>query len=93
MFGLLAAATGQLDFFQPWLLASYLVFVIAMATGAITTGPWAERVASAAAASETDRMSPELTVVVHDGRARVGSVVLMSAIVVMIFLIVVKPGR
>ena len=31
IFGLLAAATGSLDFFQPWLIAAYVVFVGAMA--------------------------------------------------------------
>lgn len=92
VFGLLAAATGQLDFFQPWLIATYVVFVIAMATGGSTTGPWAGRMAAASATSGNDVPSEELSLVMHDRRAVVGSVVLMSAIVVIIFLMVVKPG-
>ncbi|HYI67812.1 MAG TPA: hypothetical protein VEW95_12895 [Candidatus Limnocylindrales bacterium] len=93
IFGLLAAATGSLDFFQPWLVAAYVVFAIAMVTGATTTGPWAARVAAAAEASGNDVLSPELELAIHDRRALIGSVVLMSAIVVMIFLMVFKPGR
>ena len=92
IFGLLAAATGELDFFQPWLIAAYVVFIIAMATGGAITGPWAGRMAAASAASGNDAPSPELTVVMHDRRALIGSVVLMSAIVVIIFLMVFKPG-
>ena len=92
IFGLLAAATGELDFFQPWLLAAYVVFIVAMATGGAITGPWAGRMAAASAASGNDAPSQELTAVMHDRRALIGSVVLMSAIVVIIFLMVFKPG-
>ena len=90
--GLLAAATGSLDFFQPWLIAAYIVFVIAMVTGATITGPWATRMAAAADASGNDAPSPDLDLAIHDRRAAIGSIVLMSAIVVMIFLMVFKPG-
>lgn len=92
IFGLLAAATGELDFFQPWLIAAYVVFVIAMVTGGAITGPWAGRVAETAAASGTDGPSSNLVLVMHDRRAAVGSVILMSAIVLIIFLMVFKPG-
>jgi len=92
IFGLLAAATGELDFFQPWLIASYIVFLIAMVTGATTTGPWAARMAQASATSGDDGPSPELALAMHDRRALIGSAILMSAIVVIIFLMVFKPG-
>lgn len=93
VFGLLAAATGELDFLQPWLIGAYIVFVIAMATGGAITGPWAGRMADAAVASGDERPSPELELVMHDRRAFMGSVVLMSSIVVIVFLMVFKPGR
>jgi len=93
VFGLLAAATGELDFFQPWLIGSYIVFVIVMATGGALTGPWTGRMAAAATASADDQPSPELKLVIHEPRALIGSIVLMSAIVVIIFLMVFKPGR
>jgi hypothetical protein len=92
VFGLLAAATGELDFFAPWLLASYLVFLIAMATGGALTGPWAGKMAAAAQASPDDAPSGELTALIHDRRALLGSVVLMASIVIIIFLMVAKPG-
>lgn len=92
VFGLLAAATGELDFFQPWLIGAYIVFVIAMATGGAITGPWAGRMEAAATASADDQPSPELQLVMHDQRALIGSVVLMTSIVVIVFLMVFKPG-
>ena len=92
IFGLLAALTGELNFLAPWLIAAYVVFVIAMVTGATITGPWTGKMSMAAEASPTDAPSPELLAVVHDRRALMGSVILMSAIVVIIFLMVVKPG-
>ena len=91
IFGLLAAATGEIDFLAPWLIAAYVVFVIAMVTGATTTGPWAGRMA-AAAASPDDAPSAELAALSHDRRAVIGSVILLTSIVVIIFLMVVKPG-
>jgi hypothetical protein len=93
IFGLIAAATGQLDFFKPWLIAAYVVFVIAMVTGATVTGPWAGRMAAAAAASPDNAASPELTATIHEGRALVASAILLSSIVIIIFLMVVKPGN
>jgi len=93
VFGLLAAATGELDFFQPWLIGAYIIFVILMATGGAITGPWVGRMAAAATASADDRPSSELQLVMHDPRALIGSIVLMSSIVVIIFLMVFKPGR
>ncbi len=92
IFGLVAAATGELNFFQPWLIAAYVVFVIAMVTGGAVTGPWTGRMASAAAASGSDGPSSDLVLVMHDGRAAIGSVVLLSSIALIIFLMVFKPG-
>ena len=92
-FGLLAALTGEMDFLKPWLIAAYVVFVIAMITGATTTGPWAERMHAASLAAGNDEPSPELVATMHDRRAYLGSILLMGAIVVIIFLMVVKPGN
>lgn len=92
VFGLLAALTGELNFLAPWLVAAYIVFIIAMVTGAVITGPWTGRMSMAAEASPTDGPSAELLAVIHDRRAFLGSVILISAIVVIIFLMVVKPG-
>jgi hypothetical protein len=93
LFGLLAAWTGEMDFFKPWLIGAYIVFVIAMITGATITGPWTGRVQQAADASGTEAVSPDLRATLHEGRAMAGSVVLLLAIVVIIFLMVFKPGN
>lgn len=93
IFGLIAAATGQINFFEPWLIAAYIVFVIAMATGATITGPWAGRMAAAAAASPDGAPSTELVSVTHEPRAILGSVILLGSIVVIVFLMVIKPGN
>jgi hypothetical protein len=93
IFGLLAAWAGSIDFFRPWLLAAYVVFVIAMAVGGTMSGPWAERVGAAAFASGTDAPSAELAAAIHDRRGIVSTVVLMTALVVIVFLMVVKPGN
>jgi hypothetical protein len=92
VFGLIAAVTGELDLLRPWLIASYVVFAIAMATGALLSDPWARRVADAALASPTDVYSPELEAAVHDRRGVISTAILMSAIVVIVFLMVAKPG-
>ena len=45
-----------------------------------------------AEASGNDAPSPELELAVHDRRAFIGSAILLSAMVVIIFLMVFKPG-
>jgi hypothetical protein len=92
VFGLLAAATGQLNFLAPWLIASYVVFVIAMVTGIVVADPWASRVAALAGESDVERPSSALLEAIHDRRGVVGSAILMTSIVVLVFLMVVKPG-
>jgi hypothetical protein len=92
VFGLLAAWAGELDFFQPWLLAAYVIFAIAMATGALVGGPWAVRMAAAADESGTDAPSPALAAAIHDRRGVISTTILMTSIVVIIWLMVAKPG-
>jgi hypothetical protein len=92
VFGLLAAWAGELDFFQPWLLAAYVIFAIAMATGALVGGPWAVRMAAAADESGTEAPSPSLAAAIHDRRGVISTTILMTSIVVIIWLMVAKPG-
>lgn len=91
-FGFAAALSGSFDLLRPWLVASYAVFVIAMAVGGAMSGPWAQRLATAAFASPVEAPSPELQAAIHDRRGTISSTVLMIAIVVLIYLMVVKPG-
>ena len=92
VFGIISALTGQIDLLRPWLIASYVVFAIAMATGALVTEPWGRRLGEAAFASPIDAPSAELQGAIHDRRGVISTSVLMSAIVVIVFLMVVKPG-
>lgn len=92
VFGLLAAWAGELDFFQPWLVGSYVIFAIAMGTGALVGGPWAVRMAQAADESGTDAPSPALRAAIHDQRGVISTTILMLSIVAIVFLMVVKPG-
>jgi hypothetical protein len=92
IFGLIAAIVGQIDLLRPWLVASYVIFAIAMVTGAVMSGPWAVRLAEAAFASPTDAPSAELVAATHDRRGLISTAILMSSLVSIIFLMVVKPG-
>jgi len=91
IFGLLAAWTGQLDFTAPWLIATYVLFVIAIVVGARFSDPWVARVQAAASASE-DTPSASLAAVVAEPRAKVVSAWMMLTILVIIALMVFKPG-
>jgi hypothetical protein len=92
VFGLLAAWSGELDFFQPWLIGAYVIFAIAMATGALVGGPWAGRMAEAAFESPTDAPSPALLAAIHDRRGVISTAILMTSIIVIVWLMVAKPG-
>ena len=92
LFGLAAAIVGGVNLLAPWLLASYVVFAIAMAVGALMSDPWATAVAQAAEASPGDAPSAEFTAALHDRRGITSTVILMSALTVIVFLMVVKPG-
>ena len=92
VFGLLAAWTGQLDFTAPWLLATYVLFITAMVAGILFSDPWVGRLQTAAAASG-DAASAELQAVIDEPKAKIASAWLMLSIVVIISLMVFKPGN
>lgn len=93
VFGLLAAWTGQMNFTAPWLLATYALFVMAMVTGIVFSDPWVGRLRDAAVVAESDGgASPALQAVIDEPRAKIASAWLMGTIVVIIALMVFKPG-
>lgn len=92
IFGLIAAVVGSFDLLRPWLIASYVVFAIAMIVGATLSGPWAQRVGEAAFASPVEAPSAELQAAVHDRRGTIASAILLTSIVVIIYLMVFQPG-
>ena len=91
IFGLLAVLTGQMNFTAPWLLATYVLFVSAFAVGILFSDPWVARLRTAAVASG-DAATPELSMVVDEPRAKMASAWLMVVILVIISLMVFKPG-
>ena len=92
VFGITAAITGDIDLLRPWLIGSYVVFAIAMATGALLSEPWAQRLAVAAFDSPLEAPSDELRAATDDTRGFAASAILMTSIVVIVFLMVAKPG-
>ena len=91
VFGLLAAWSGQMDFTAPWLIATYVLFVIAIVTGSLFADPWVGRLRAAAVASG-DAPSAELEAVIEEPKAKIASAWLMLTIVLIISLMVFKPG-
>ena len=92
VFGIIAAITGDIDLLRPWLIGSYVIFAIAMATGALLSDPWAQRLAVAAFESPLDAPSDDLRAATHDTRGYAASAILMTSLVTIIFLMVAKPG-
>ena len=91
VFGLLAAWTGQMNFTAPWLIATYVLFVTAMVTGIVFSDPWVGRL-KVAAVESGDAPSAGLEAVIDEPKAKIASAWLMLTIVVIIFLMVFKPG-
>jgi len=91
VFGLLAAWAGSMNFLAPWLIATYILFVTAVVVGTLFTDPWVGRLRTAAVASG-DAPSADLTAVIDEPRAKAASAFLMLVIVVMLALMVFKPG-
>jgi hypothetical protein len=90
-FGVIAALTGQINLLAPWLVLAYVAFLGAMAIGFLITDPWLGRLETAAEASPVDAASEELTTVIGDPIARIGTWALMALIATIIFIMVVKP--
>ena len=92
VFGLLAALTGQLDFTAPWLIATYILFVLAIVTGILFSDPWVGRLKAAAVVSG-ETASAELQAVIDEPKAKIASAWLMLTILVILVLMVFKPGN
>ena len=91
VFGLLTAWTQGLDFFAPWLLIAYALFILAMILGARVTAPHVAHVAELAAQSPDDSPSPELAAAIADRRGDMLFALDLVIIIAFIFDMVVKP--
>jgi hypothetical protein len=92
VFGVIAALTGQINPFAPWLLLAYGFFVLAIVVGVTITDPWMARLGAAAATADgAGGTSDELRGIVAEPRARWGTILLMAIVATIVFLMVVKP--
>lgn len=91
VFGLLTAWTQGLDFFAPWLLIAYALFIVATILGARFTSPHVATVAQRAAQSPDDEPSPELAAALADRRGSILFVLDVIIIIAFVFDMVVKP--
>ena len=90
-FGILAALAGQIDLLRPWLILAYIAFALAIVIGATIGDPWVSRLETAATESAQDAPSPELLAVIGDSRARLATGALIGLMVILVFIMVVKP--
>ena len=74
-----------------WMLAGVLAVAGIAVLVVWAIDPWAGRLETAAQASPVDAPSDELTAVIGDPIARVGTWALMALIATIIFIMVVKP--
>lgn len=91
LLGVAAALFGQFDPLAPWLIAAYILFVIAAVVGA-RAGVWARSVGMAAAASPVEAPSPELEAAISDRTHEIMRWADYLIILVLLFLMVFKPG-
>ncbi|MDQ2934186.1 MAG: DUF2269 family protein [Chloroflexota bacterium] len=91
VFGLLTVWTGGFNFFAPWLLIAYALFVVATVIGARIVAPHIARVAELAAQSPDDAPSPELVAALANRRADRLFALDVIIIIAFVFDMVVKP--
>ncbi len=91
LFGLIAAITGSFNLLAPWLLISYVLFVISSVISVRSVGGWMAQVGRAAALNQGDAPSTELQGLLHDKRATQGMIANLVVVAVIIALMVFKP--
>jgi Predicted integral membrane protein (DUF2269) len=91
LFGLLAAWSGAFDVLATWLLLAYLLFGITLALHATVGASWFRRVTSMARTAPDGPASTELSAVLHERAAGLLQWYTVTAVVVLVFIMVVKP--
>ncbi len=84
VFGLATALTGGFDFFRPWLLIAYVLFIASGILGGVIEPAWRKHVLAAAMASPEDAPSHELLALVAGRREKFAfwaDIVLMGALI------------
>ncbi len=91
IFGLLTAWSGSFNFFAPWLLIAYVLFVLATIAGAALAAPHIAHVAALARESPDEAPSTELTTALASNRGDVLFAIDSLLIVAFLFDMVIKP--
>ena len=91
LFGVLAALTGGYNLLSPWLVISYVLFVVLLALGAVFAGPRMNRVGEMVATAPDGPLPPD----VYAAATARGFVPIelldFAGLVAVIFVMVVKP--
>jgi Predicted integral membrane protein (DUF2269) len=91
IFGLVAIVVEGFSFLAPWLVSAYVIFAVATILGGVVDGPWMGKVGRAAAASPEVKASEELRALAHDRTSQYSARVGLIAIILIVFVMVVKP--
>ncbi len=91
LFGLIAAIAGSFNLLAPWLLISYVLFIVTGILSGRVIGGWAAKVGSAAATNQGEAASAELKQLVHDKRAAQAIWINAVVIALIVFSMVFKP--
>ncbi len=89
--GFIAVLVRKHGFFESWLVQSYVIFGIAFLLGGAIQGDWIGKVRQAAESSSDDLPSDELHRLLNDRKARYAFWVLYVAVVVVVYIMVIKP--
>jgi uncharacterized membrane protein len=91
LLGIVAALIASFNLLAPWLLISYVLFIVSLVLGGHVVGGWAEKVEHAAAQHDGDTPSAELKALLHDKRAVQGMIANLIVIALIIAAMVFKP--
>jgi Predicted integral membrane protein (DUF2269) len=89
--GLSTVRTGGWSFIAPWLVISYAIFALMIFLNLGLRAPWAKRVLATARTSSDHEPSAELRATLADPRAAIHLWAAPVAIVMQVFLMIVKP--
>jgi uncharacterized membrane protein len=91
LLGIVAAIVASFNLLAPWLLISYVLFVVSSVLGGRVAGGWAEKVQQGAEANQGDVPSAELKALLHDQRAAQGMIANLVVVALIIAMMVFKP--
>lgn len=91
LLGVVAAVVASFNLLAPWLLISYVLFVVSSILGGRVVGNWAEKVERGAAQNQGDAPSAELKALLHDKRITQGMIANLVVVALIIAMMVFKP--